>query len=154
MDFRGDTQVRVVAILPDRRDQASLSNIFAHSNWRLNLCQSVREALTEMRDDRVGVVLCDSSSPDCDWREVLNRSVDSEVAPRLIVAMTSPDSSQWAEVLNLGGYDAILKPFDREEVLRLVSLAWLSWRDSRMWQEHKRGPSRAQADGEPVALVS
>jgi hypothetical protein len=31
--------------------------------------------------------------------------------------------------LNIGAYDVLAKPFDRKEVIRILSLAWLHWRD-------------------------
>jgi hypothetical protein len=31
-------------------------------------------------------------------------------------------------VLNLGGYDVLLTPFEPEEVFRVGSAAWLDWR--------------------------
>ena len=41
------------------------------------------------------------------------------------------DEAFWAEVLNLGAYDVLMKPFDATEVFRVVSLAWLSWKNDR-----------------------
>ena len=32
-------------------------------------------------------------------------------------------------MLNLGAYDVLSKPFDRAEVLRIISLAWLHWKE-------------------------
>jgi DNA-binding response OmpR family regulator len=39
------------------------------------------------------------------------------------------DDSLWAEVLNLGAYDLLMKPFDLTEVFRVVSLAWRHWKN-------------------------
>jgi hypothetical protein len=47
---------------------------------------------------------------------------------RLVVAAPDVDESLWAEVLNLGGYDILKMPFQRQEVIRVLSLAWLRWR--------------------------
>jgi DNA-binding response OmpR family regulator len=52
-------------------------------------------------------------------------------APLLIVTSRLADEHLWAEVLNLGGYDVLMKPFDRLEVLRVISLAWLHWKERR-----------------------
>jgi DNA-binding response OmpR family regulator len=43
--------------------------------------------------------------------------------PDLIVASRLADEYLWAEVLNLGGYDVLAKPFNAEEVRRVVGLA-------------------------------
>ena len=40
-----------------------------------------------------------------------------------------PDDALWGEVLNLGAYDVLSKPFHRTEVTRIISLAWLYWKD-------------------------
>ena len=39
------------------------------------------------------------------------------------------DEHLWAEALNIGAYDVLAKPFDRQEVIRIFSLAWLHWND-------------------------
>jgi hypothetical protein len=41
------------------------------------------------------------------------------------------DEYLWAEVLQLGGYDVLLKPFEEEEVARVALAAWLSWKRER-----------------------
>ena len=46
------------------------------------------------------------------------------IPPQLIVADRLADDALWAEVLNLGGYDLLMTPFEPEEVWRVVSMAW------------------------------
>ncbi len=41
----------------------------------------------------------------------------------MIVASRVTDEALWAEVLNLGGYDVLVQPFDRTEVLRVTDAA-------------------------------
>jgi len=50
----------------------------------------------------------------------------------LVVTSKFPDESLWAEVLNLGGYDVLAQPFDREEVTRVVRSAVRS--SSDLWR--------------------
>jgi DNA-binding NtrC family response regulator len=61
-------------------------------------------------------------------------------APALIVTCRLADERLWAEALNLGAYDVLAKPFDRDEVLRSVSLAWLNWHQNH---EVATGPTKA-----------
>jgi DNA-binding response OmpR family regulator len=58
-------------------------------------------------------------------------------APLLIVTSRLADEQLWAEALNLGAYDVLAKPFDTEEVIRVLSLAWLHWK-----HEHEIQSSR------------
>jgi DNA-binding response OmpR family regulator len=46
----------------------------------------------------------------------------------LIVTSRLADEKLWAEALNLGAYDVLAKPFDRQELVRTANLAWLHWR--------------------------
>jgi DNA-binding response OmpR family regulator len=48
-------------------------------------------------------------------------------APLLLVTSRHADENLWAEVLNLGGYDVLLKPFDGAEVTRVVAMARRQW---------------------------
>ena len=43
----------------------------------------------------------------------------------LIVTSRLADASLWAEVLNLGGYDLLAKPFNRQEVRHVLTSAWV-----------------------------
>jgi DNA-binding response OmpR family regulator len=58
--------------------------------------------------------------------------------PLIIVTSQFADECLWAEVLNLGGYDVLAKPFDSFEVIWLMSMAWRRWKD-----EWKRGSGQS-----------
>jgi DNA-binding response OmpR family regulator len=60
-------------------------------------------------------------------------------SPVLIVSSRTADERLWAEVLNLGAYDVLVKPFDPTEVSRVVGLAWLNWKHAF---EARRKPCR------------
>ncbi len=49
--------------------------------------------------------------------------------PLLIVTSRLADEYLWAEALNLGAWDVLAKPFDREEVSRVLGFAWRHWQD-------------------------
>ena len=43
--------------------------------------------------------------------------------PQLIVTSRTADDYLWAEVLNIGGYDVLPQPLERDEVERVVAAA-------------------------------
>ena len=47
----------------------------------------------------------------------------TNAAPPVIVTARLADDYLWAEVLNEGGFDVLAQPFDREEVIRVISAA-------------------------------
>ena len=49
----------------------------------------------------------------------------------LVVTARLADDQLWAQALNLGAYDVLAKPFDEQEVIRTLSLAWIHWAHSR-----------------------
>ena len=50
--------------------------------------------------------------------------------------------SLWAEVLNLAGYDVLPKPLVKDEVVRVVGLAWQNWNSERDRGGKGSGPLR------------
>ena len=91
--------------------------------------QSWQEALDRLKGYRTPVVICETELPDASWQDVLAGLSRMPEPPVLVVSSRLADERLWGEVLNLGGYDVLAKPFDATEVFRVVSLAWLSWKN-------------------------
>jgi DNA-binding response OmpR family regulator len=119
-----DRPVTVLAISPFSSDHVFLRHIFSHSKWRLWGAGSLREAREILRHSSMYVVLCEKELPDCTWKEIPEELAALKDPPPLIVISRLADERLWAEVLNLGGYDVLMKPFDPLEVVRVISLAW------------------------------
>ena len=126
--------VTVLAVSGSQEDHNWLGEIIRHSNWKLLSARSCREACEILKSDCVPVVVCESSLPDGNWRSLLDRLAQSAGHPLLIVTSRQADDHLWAEVLNLGGYDVLPKPFDSSEVVRVIGSAWLHWRHRGMAQ--------------------
>jgi FixJ family two-component response regulator len=47
----------------------------------------------------------------------------------MIIVAADLDDGLWADVLQRGAYDFVCKPFRQQEVTRIISLAWLYWRE-------------------------
>jgi DNA-binding response OmpR family regulator len=77
------------------------------------------------------VVVSEGELPDGTWRCVLsNTDSDGRMVPLLVVSRKA-DERLWAEVLNLGGFDVLLKPFDAGEVSRVLQMAIRYWDNLR-----------------------
>ena len=121
--------VSVLAISPYDDNHIFLSSIFGHSKWHIQGVRSWHEGLAYLAKNPTPVVVCERDLPDCSWKDVLGELAALPGQPLLVVASRLADDNLWAEVLNLGGYDVLMKPFDRTEVFRVISLAWLSWKN-------------------------
>ena len=129
--FQPERTVTVLAISPMEEDHLFLANIFSHTNWQLRAAHTWRDALAMLGRQRIPILVCERELLDATWKEVLAELSRLPERPVLIVASRLADESFWAEVLNLGAYDVLMKPFDATEVFRVVSLAWLSWKNDR-----------------------
>jgi len=71
----------------------------------------------------VQVVVTDTALPDGDWRRVL--AIVTQVSPNIEVIVCSRlgDHTLWLDVLEQGGYDVLVEPFEHEEVRRILEVA-------------------------------
>lgn len=141
----GDSVVTILAISPSREDLCALHEILDHSNWILREARNCRQAIDVLQNDPAGVVVCEHSLPDGSWRDVQNALAGLDSPPPVVVSSMHADDRMWAEVLNLGGYDVLPEPFDGNEVVRILSLAWLHWKDRCRQTRRPQGSVMAMA---------
>jgi DNA-binding NtrC family response regulator len=120
--------VSVLVISPIEEDHASLQRIFARTRWNLYQASSITHALSFLREHPTPVVLCETDLRLGTWKELLEHTELLPDPPLLIVTAHHADDALWAEALNLGVFDVLAKPFDRQEVVRAISSAWLRWK--------------------------
>jgi DNA-binding NtrC family response regulator len=131
---------KVVTILVVGDCAGELGDIFRHSNWRIHSARNKKDALDFLAQHRIPVVVSERRLPDGGWRDLLADLEAHTEPPNLIVACRQADEFLWSEVLNLGGYDVLAMPFEDAEVIRVIGLAWLHWKD----QNVRRMPARSQ----------
>jgi DNA-binding NtrC family response regulator len=139
------TPVTVLAVLPSSTDRNSLGAIIRHSQWKLRFVERLDEVQEILKEEDVGVVVSDSTLPGGhSWKDLLSVVEATPPARPLIVANHLADERLWGEVLNLGAYDLLAKPFHAEEVFRAVSLGWQSWRSRLELARARRRPAASE----------
>ena len=117
----------VLAVLSGAGDRALLRGILDRSEWNLHFAANFREAQAALHEGRTGIVISDCCLPDGQsWRDILDEIATLPQPPPLLVASRLAENRLWAEVLNLGGYDLLVLPFQATEVFHAVRSAWLS----------------------------
>lgn len=104
-------------------DRQLLHGIFQDAGWRLFEAPDRRRALDCLERQPVQVVISERDGPHWNWKWVLNDLRRLAHPPQLIVTSRTADDYLWAEVLNIGGYDVLPQPFNRDEVERVVDAA-------------------------------
>jgi DNA-binding response OmpR family regulator len=132
--------VPVLTVTPLPADRLRLREILSQGNWKLHEASDCSEALALLRDQMVPVLLCERDHPDGNWEDLLQAAARLlPDPPNLIVFSRLADESLWTKVLNRGGFDVLMTPFQPEEVLRVTCAAWSRWeRDSVASTPHAR----------------
>lgn len=125
--------ITVLAVGPVEQDYHELLEIISSSEWplcpgvewRLKRSPNLPEALADLTQSPVHIVICESDLGTGTWKELWAHLVAQPEPPFLIVTSRLADEYLWAEALNLGAYDVLAKPFDANEVVRTLSQAGL-----------------------------
>jgi DNA-binding response OmpR family regulator len=126
-----EPQARVLVVEPLEADFLGLAAILDRTRWIVNRVPGRSEAARMLRRAATPVVICERDLPDGTWRDVVALADSITDSPAVIVTARAADERLWAEMLDAGGYDVLVKPFDAREVFRIVSLACRWWYSER-----------------------
>ena len=149
----GGTKILTVfSVSPVAEDHVALHQILAGSRhtdfkFKVDTGATVASALTALRKRRIPIVLVEGDLSQGSWRDLLEHSSRLPAPPLLIVTSWLADERLWAEALNLGAWDVLAKPFDVQEVSRVVDSAWRHWSE-----RHGRRPMSACSRTPTLAL--
>jgi DNA-binding NtrC family response regulator len=121
--LRRQKSFTILVASPFANDYTSLSHIFSPFGGKIHRVSSCHDALTFLTENLAGVSISDCDLPDGEWKDILAGMSRLPSVPPLIVASHFANERLWAEVLNLGGYDLLIKPFDLKEAARVISMA-------------------------------
>jgi DNA-binding NtrC family response regulator len=110
-------------------------------------CNEARRMLESQ--PAVQVVVTDTALPDGDWRRVLEIVVQGCVNIEVVVSLRLGEHALWMDVLEQGGYDVLIEPYQHEEVQRIVEAAAASsyMRSHAQAISRKRQATRAAVAG-------
>lgn len=142
----------VLSVSPNDEDCASLERIFK-SGWTVIPSATVASALSVLREIPIPVVICDCDISSGTWAEMLDHISLLPDAPLLVVTSRQADERLWAEALNLGAWDVLAKPFDADEVIRIVGFACQHWRNRHDLYISRAGQRKSAHGTEHLALT-
>jgi DNA-binding NtrC family response regulator len=132
VEFTLPENISILLVSPYADDYSSLKSTLNVN--KIIRCSGASEALQQITSERIELIICERDLTDGNWKTILAASEAMEPAPLVLVVSQHADESLWAEVLNLGGYDVLLKPFDRHEINRVIAMAWRFWLGKRSRQ--------------------
>jgi DNA-binding response OmpR family regulator len=133
----------VLIATPFQEDYQALCRILDASpecRWLVRFAPTCQEAWLVLHQEQVDAVIAECEFPDgLGWKELLEEVQNMGGFPPLIVASRVADERLWAEVLNHGVYDLLIKPFDGEETRRVLAMAMRQAQHARhAWERRDR----------------
>ena len=123
----GNEVIALLSVSPIQDDHDTLAKLLGHDQWRIQSALSLQSASAFLRAHVVPLVVCEHDLSPGTWTQLLDEIRLLAIPPILVVTCRLADDNLWAEALNVGAYDVLAKPFDRREVTRVLSSAWLCW---------------------------
>jgi DNA-binding response OmpR family regulator len=114
----------ILSVSPFACDHQSVQAGAAACSCRVALANNLSEALLRLIELDIGVVVCERELLPGTWLDVLQRLHERPSPPLLIVTSRLADDRFWAEALNLGAWDVVVKPFIAVEIARSIEQAW------------------------------
>ncbi len=143
------TSATVLIASPLHEDYEALRRIFDESgarHWRIRFARTCQEAWMALHQESVDVILAECDFPEgLGWKQLLDEVQNMGGLQPVIVTSRLADDCLWAEVLNLGAYDLVLKPFDGEETVRVVGMAMRQAQNTRRAGQRRARPCHAVA---------
>ena len=102
--------------------------LFRYFNWSIRQFQTCQQAVAFLRQNPIPLIISWSEMPDGNWKDLLHQLALLTRPPLLTVSYQPTGHYFWSEVMSLGGYDVLVKPFSAPDVFRMVSLAWENWK--------------------------
>jgi DNA-binding response OmpR family regulator len=127
--FSQDECLAILSISPFEEDHARLRAIVGRFS-KLLIAPNLPAAKRLLESRNIFLVLCECDSNPGTWLDSLEYLESLPNPPLLIVTSRLADERLWAEVLNLGAWDVLAKPFDDDEVLRAVKSTMVRYRSS------------------------
>ena len=114
---------KLLSISSVRKDHTALRQILSQTRWQVAAARTCRKAKVLLHRQSVAAIFCECDLPDGTWRDILSWSANISQPPPVNVTSGLADGRLWAEVLNLGGYDVLAKPFHEQEVRHVLTFA-------------------------------
>lgn len=133
------------SVSPVEEDHVALGQILSgseqtHLKFKVETSATLVAALAALQTNRIPIVLVERDLPPSSWRDLLQHAIRLPAPPLLIVTSRLADEQLWAEAINVGAYDVLAKPFDAQEVCRVVEAAWRHW--SERHEERRMSASK------------
>jgi DNA-binding NtrC family response regulator len=105
------------------RLRSSSTEALVRAGWRVHWTANSEAMLEIMPGPANPIVVCDEHLLDSSWRLLLQELAESGKGSAFIVISARSDAGLWAEVINAGGFDILVEPFDHRDLVWILEAA-------------------------------
>ncbi len=118
-------QSQPTALLVMSREQpCSLMNQLIAITAEVQVASSCERAAQLLRDNPdINLVLTDLCLPDGSWFDILNLVTELHPGAAVVACARVADDKLWTHVLEAGGFDVLVEPYEDQEVSRILGAA-------------------------------
>jgi DNA-binding NtrC family response regulator len=118
-----DSAGAVLIVSSATQDRHALAQMLGSHACPQYCVATIQQATQWLSNHHAPVIICDDTLPDGHWQELWERVRRLQEPSAFIVSAHWTDARLWAEVLNLGAYDVLVKPYEKSEVTRILQQA-------------------------------
>ncbi len=116
---------KILIVEDDTGIRESLNDILEFSGYEVITATNGKEGFKEVMDANPDLVVCDVNMPELNGYELLgalSQRLSPELLPIFIFLTAKVDNQDMRYGMNLGADDYITKPFDHNELLRVIKM--------------------------------
>jgi putative two-component system response regulator len=142
-------QSTILVVDDEQNVRTLLKQILSNNGYHCREAANADEALVQLRDDSVGLVLLDINMPGRSGADLLPEIRADHPDTAVIMATAVSDTTIAINCMKHGAYDYITKPFEIDEVIICIERALEKTRleiENRDYQQHLEQKVTAQAE--------
>lgn len=122
---------KILIVDDDRIAALTLQKLMKAANYDAQMAFTGRQAITLAAEFQPDLVLLDFKLPDLNGFEILPKLKEINRHVEVIIITSFGDIPKAVTAIKLGAHDFFTKPFDKEEILRVVSVILSSTKEKR-----------------------
>jgi two-component system cell cycle response regulator len=128
----GDTPARVIVVEDDKGICSVLESLLSRDGHQIHCCSSGEQAMAKLQKGSFDLVITDLTIGGVDGLSILRTAKERDPSCEVIIVTASLSASSIVEVMQLGAFACIVRPFDIDELRAVVDKALEKRRLSRL----------------------
>jgi two-component system cell cycle response regulator len=128
----GEARGRIFVVEDDAGVRSVLESLLIRDGHHIQSCPSGEEAMAKLQKSHFDLVITDLTIGGVDGLSILNRAKETDPSCEVIIVTAYLSASSIVEVMKLGAFACIMRPFDIDEFRAVVDKALEKRRLSRL----------------------